>query len=1615
MKALLINYLWYNLNQLGLLVKAEQSLTEFKQQSGVLSLYERWLDESLRLLVQAGYINQDGDRLTKLAAPALTSTELQKDWRALKEQWSVDPNLKAQAELLDGTVRALCAILCGRQQATEVIFPDSSVSLVENIYKYNQVAHFFNHSLAEEVASCVKQRLTLNSKQPLRLLEIGAGTGSASATILSALREQKLSLTEYCYTDLSRAFLLHAQKHYQPDAPYLKTQRLNIEGPVEEQGFETGHYDIVVASNVLHATHNMRKTMSHTKSLLKRGGRLFMNEITLNSLFNHLTFGLLEGWWRYDDPQLRITGCPGLLPETWKHLLVEQGFDEVMFPCSEALDLGQQIISARSDGVLQLNKTPSLQKSNVETPTSATVPPPKGKPIDKVDTPNESLIIRLQRLVADVLQMKISTVKPTVPFSELGVDSILAVSITRRINKELGSELDITALFECRDIEALSVVLLDQCSDVVQTQLAPINPHSPELSQGKVMHSSQHMLKEKLIAMMGETLELPQAQIVSERAFSEYGLDSILAVNLTRKINKSLNIELDLTALFEASNLAELIEVILQQLPDCVDEFDEPERVPPQPAVQACAKQYHEEQEGIAIVGINCHLPDAKSHYKFWQNIDAGHNSVVRLQAEQFEWSGKKSSGDSDSKRFGAPIDDVHKFDPQFFGITPTEAMAMSPEQRLMLMSVWNAIEDAGTTPQQLAAKPTGVFVAAGPSDYCIDEHSAPNSSLFSSPALSFIPNRISYYFDFTGPSEYSEAACASSLVALHKAVKAINSGECHNAIVGGVHLILSPKSFMGLESAQMLSAAGICQPFQEGADGFVRAEGVATVVLKPLSDAVANHDNIYGVIQGTGVAHGGRGVSLTAPNISGMKKAMTQAHDMAQFTPDSVSYIEAHGIGNELSDATELAAIKSSYRIAESEARVPCYLGNLKPCIGHGEIVSGMAALIKVAMAMKAQIIPGIPGFTSLRQDLSVAGTRLAISSESQPWSVSKTTDGRDLPRRAGINSFGIGGVNAYLLLEEAPQQKVQSKTTSEPLVIVLSAKTESALRARIRLLADYIDGESHINLQDLAYTLQLGRTAMMYRFALVIDSLDDLSAALHANADELNDLNAVWDDVVYWGRQYDDEMISELFSDQTGAVLVKSLVSEGKLPQLARFWTMGADIQWSLLWEKRSAHLISLPGYPFDLINCSYDQPRVKESDGTLSDASVHQDLSVANTMESHIAHVIGVSCVELDQQCSLQDYGMNSLLLLQLDQNLKKAGLLQQHQALKLTESIRNLCAANQASSVHPAQGKPTAKAHNASQPIELIKLNTITEGQPIFWIHGALGSVESYRKIAETLDRPLFGIQAKGFLNDAEPLSGIETIASYYLDLVRTIQPCGPYDIGGFCLGGIIGYEMVRRLLEDGEKVNTLTMIDSPDEHSLRQAKTVPDNAVKNAALQVANMLLFPTNKATLSVLKKRLIHQSELNSDLDKSLFVRHLAENVVQRGVELSVKRVEAFINRNMKIQQGYRFFEYTPKPLPQKNDLTCYYFANKREVFYGPLSAYFMVEGDPFTLDGVDYGSGWKAKLPNLSVITVQAQSHMTLLTEQRTLNKIARYMADAYGVLMTEESESKEIKTEM
>ena len=612
---------------------------------------------------------------------------------------------------------------------------------------------------------------------------------------------------------------------------------------------------------------------------------------------------------------------------------------------------------------------------------------------------------------------------------------------------------------------------------------------------------------------------------------------------------------------------------------------------PPLPSTSPSPASLATAPQKIAIIGMAGVMPQCDDLDEFWNALVTGRDLITEAPRERWDWT-KFAAAPAPGARYGGFIRNPDQFDAAFFGVSPLEAKLMDPQQRLFLQTVWHTIEDAGYRPADLARSKTAVFVGVSTSDYFeamreagaeIDAHTSTGF------AHCLLANRVSFLFDWRGPSQIIDTACSSSLIALHRAAQAIAAGDCTTALVGGVNLLLTPTMFLSFAKAGMLSPDGRCQTFDRRANGYVRGEGVGAVLLKPLAQAEADGDHIHAVILATAENHGGRATSLTAPNPAVQAEMLVQAYRSAHIDPRTVSYVETHGTGTALGDPIEFTGLQRAF--AQLEREIPattadsaprCWLGSVKTNIGHLESAAGIAGLLKVVLALRHRQIPPNLHFRDANPHLEFSGTRFAVPTHAAGWQAPRirhdpaSNAAAATPRRAGVSSFGFGGAYAHAVLEEyASGTALRAATpTTEPEYVLISAPSLSQLNELLdrwhRCVGAWLNADegSAPSLRDIAATSRFGRVAHRCRIAFRVHSLNELQTLLaSARTGEA-------DPRLLRGETPAGDEPGSGFVGESGAT-----PEMGDRAALVRRWCAGEAIAWS----RADARRAPLPLYPF------------------------------------------------------------------------------------------------------------------------------------------------------------------------------------------------------------------------------------------------------------------------------------------------------------------------------------------------------------------------------------------------------------------------------------------------
>ncbi len=524
--------------------------------------------------------------------------------------------------------------------------------------------------------------------------------------------------------------------------------------------------------------------------------------------------------------------------------------------------------------------------------------------------------------------------------------------------------------------------------------------------------------------------------------------------------------------------------------------------------------------EPIAIIGMSCRFAGARNLAEYWQVIRQGIDAISEVPPSRWDLDELYDpTGTQSGKMFtkwGGFIDGIDQFDPQFFGITPREAARMDPQQRLLLEVSWEVMENAGRPADQMAGSKTAVYVGIGSTDYSkvpsqlADYYHHIDAHVGTGNALSIAANRISYVYDFHGPSAAVDTACSSASLAVHLGVESLRRKECSAALVGGVNAIITPETTIAFSKARMLSPEGKLRPFDAGANGYVRGEGCGMLFLKRLADAEKDGDQVLAIIRATSVNQDGRTSGISAPNGRSQQECIRAAMAQAGVTPADISYIEAHGTGTQLGDPIEMQALTELFPKGEG-AESPLYVTSVKANIGHTETAAGVAGLIKTLLLMQHEQIAPQLHFRSLNPHISLEGSRIVLPTETIPWPSSK---GR---RLAGVSSYGFGGTNTHLLIEAPAQVASVPRSPAAPLVseqngdfdsldptttqhhvLKLTGRSSAAVEERAAALATFLSENGDAEVADVCFSANTSQADFNHRAAVVGDSVEGLAQSL-------------------------------------------------------------------------------------------------------------------------------------------------------------------------------------------------------------------------------------------------------------------------------------------------------------------------------------------------------------------------------------------------------------------------------------------------------------------------------------------------------------------------------------
>ncbi|MFZ0833962.1 MAG: SDR family NAD(P)-dependent oxidoreductase, partial [Mycobacterium sp.] len=642
----------------------------------------------------------------------------------------------------------------------------------------------------------------------------------------------------------------------------------------------------------------------------------------------------------------------------------------------------------------------------------------------------------------------------------------------------------------------------------VPTQLTAVAPSATVSGKTQLVErltnapvqQRKKLLTDYLLDAVAEVTRVDAADIREDAGFFDLGMDSLMAVELRRRIEQGVGKEIPITLVMDHPRLSDVADYLLGE----VLGLSEPSaKSGPQPSSVVTTRT----DEPIAIVAVSCRFPGAADPEAFWEVLSGGVDAIREVPEDRFDidefYDADPETPGKTYTRFGGFLDGIDGFDPEFFGISPREAVWIEPQQRLMLETAWEGLERAGYSPGALRGSRTGIFVGVGANEYA---HLMSSESVdkiepyfITGNALNAISGRVAFALGLEGPAMAVDTACSSALVAVHQACQALHTGDCDMALAGGVNVLLSPVTAIAASRARMLSPDGRCKTFDASADGYVRGEGCGILVLKRLSDAVRDGDRVCALIPSSAVNQDGASSGLTVPNGVAQQRLIGSALARAGLSGGDVDYLEAHGTGTPLGDPIEVQAAAAAYG-ASRDADRPLLMGSVKTNIGHLESASGAAGLIKVVLSLQHELLPPSLHFEKPSPHIPWDSLPVRVVDKVIPWQA----NGR--PRRAGVSSFGFTGTNAHVLIEEAPRQAVAGdeepagdlamtpeQDTHEQTVnvLALSARSPEALVALAQRYEAWLKAHPDVDLADVCLTAGAGRSHFEHRAALVVESI--------------------------------------------------------------------------------------------------------------------------------------------------------------------------------------------------------------------------------------------------------------------------------------------------------------------------------------------------------------------------------------------------------------------------------------------------------------------------------------------------------------------------------------------
>jgi 3-oxoacyl-(acyl-carrier-protein) synthase/thioesterase domain-containing protein len=1047
----------------------------------------------------------------------------------------------------------------------------------------------------------------------------------------------------------------------------------------------------------------------------------------------------------------------------------------------------------------------------------------------------------------------------------------------------------------------------------------------------------------------------------------------------------------------------------------------------------------------VAIIGMDGMVPGASTIQEFWNNLEQDKCCISEIPRDRFDWREHHdpTGRDIDKMRtkWGGFLSDIRSFDYEFFSMLPREAELIDPQQRLLLMSVYRAIEDAGYARDSLKGARVGVYVGVEDNEFLqhLREERIDLGLNGFNHHPSMMANRISHYFDLRGPSEIVNTMCSAAAVAMHRACSAIGHREIEMAVVGAARIILRPEPLIGLSRMGVLSPVATVKSFGRDADGYLRAEGVGSIVLKSLRLAEADGDHIYAVIKSSAINFNGQGgMSMAAPNREAHVAVIKECHERAGIDPNDLDYIEAQGMGNQVGDIAEWEACNRALeQLNEARGQTPvtagCRVSSVKPMIGHMECMSALGALFKIIGSLTNNRLYGVYGLEDVNPYLAIEDRPCRLLRQSEPWSP------KPRPRLAALHSYGSGGNNAHLLIEEYVAARSSSVVSIDMEgvnamagghLFVFSAPDEDRLREGLKAFVRHLHRNPALSLADVAHTLLYGRTRFARRVAIVADSpgqlVRDVDAYLRGNVAS-----------------------AKVFALHLGD---REPAAATWLARAARRWLAGESVDGAEIGITGRARRISLPGYQFRQTRCwpdrtgsSRDAARL-EAGAMVAETSNASDvgrgerprrgyssaggephfLPGANTPASSdeaaqrafqktladtLADMLRLAPAEVQADKKFGEYGFDSITLVGLAARLAASypsislptTVFLEHPTL--AELAVYLAREHTTETRIPQRELPAKSGHPGDErhgrgrrePMEsqgdLQLLNRGGGGAPVFWFHGALGTVQNFIPVAKRLGKDVrfYGVQSRAVRAEITPSEDLSLLARSYCDLLIEANEDLPFHLGGYSQGGALAVEVTRQLQRMGRSVKSIVMIDTP----FPPVRAVFSEKL-NHVLALANLLQINGKSISGDI--------PELLSAIEgKEEYWEAMISYGLDKGLSYSEKELGRVLQKFHRITRANvkSMEQHVLQPLSLARETECILFQRSAPGAFFSEALCLLEEAVRHNRYFADNrcAERWKEVIPTLRLHPTAATDHFSILEEESVLAEICRKCRELYA----------------